>query len=77
MPSHIHILRGPVLNCTRDSRSPNALNSPTYIKDALIILQEGNIIEFGHAEKLKHNMPNKIPVKFHRTCRIINTVING
>ena len=75
MASRIHALRGPVLSSTHNSRFPMSTNTPTYLKDALVILDGDKIIDFGPTERLKSRLSNTTQIRVHRECRIIKTIV--
>lgn len=76
MPAQLSASRGPILNCTSNSRTISG--SPlTYIKDALVILDGEKIINFGPTDKLKSLLPEEIFIEHHRACRIIKSVANS
>ena len=66
-------LRGPVLSYTNKAGSP-ACDQFNYEKDAIIILNENKIIEFGDAKKLKNKLTNNMPVQIHKNCKIIKSI---
>ena len=76
MASRLYALRGPVLCSTQNSRFPMSSNTPTYLKDALVILEGDKIIDFGPTERLKSRLSNRTQIRVHRECRIIKTIVN-
>lgn len=67
-------LRGPLLNSTEYPNSSRYDNSFIYIKDALIILDGNEILEFGPANSLLHKLSDIKLIKLNRKCRIIKSV---
>ena len=76
MPAQLSASRGPILNCTLNSRT--TFGSPlTYIKDALVILDGEKIINFGPSEKMASLLPAEISIEHHSECRFIKSVAHS
>lgn len=76
MSAQITAIRGPLLNCTHDTRFPDSSDSMVYIRDALIILDNEKILEFGPAKSLKHKLDRVKLITINRKCRIIKSFVS-
>ena len=74
MPAQLSALRGPILNSTYNSQVTDSGESLVYIKDALIILDGDNIINFGPTDTLESQLTDEILVEYHNECRFIKSV---
>ncbi len=77
MATIITVLRGPALSSTFKSNSSCIPENTVYERDALIILENDKITEFGPAENLSKKIPQGTHIKTHSNCRFIKTVINS
>ena len=75
MPAGLVALRGPTLSCTRKRGSTDFAENVVYEPDTLILLKEGNIIDFGPTKKLRNRISSDTKVELLDRCRIIKTVI--
>ena len=76
MSAQIIAIRGPLLNCTHNPGAPDVGDSLVYIRDALILLEGGKILEFGPAQSLKHKLSQVKSIKINRECRIIKSLVS-
>ena len=68
-------LRCPVLSCKQPSQDPSSHEEIRYEADALIILDDGKIIDFGPADKLQSKLPEDAKIELKQECRIIKSVL--
>ena len=75
MATSITALRGPIISCSCKLNSAKVNGNLVYEPDALILLEEGRIIDFGPALKLIDNIPSNTKINVFDECRIIKTTI--
>ncbi len=67
--------RGPTINCTSKRGADQMTERVEYEADTIILLQEGNIVDFGPARKLLDKLSSDTKVELFDRCRIIKTLI--
>lgn len=77
MINSMTVLRGPALSSVYKSNLTLSPESTSYVADALIVLNDDEIMEFGPAESLSKKIPNGVLVKTFNKCRIIKTIISS
>lgn len=75
MTDEITAVRGPVINSIYNPYADDSYYSLTYLKDALIILNGTEILEFGPTNSLKHKIENFSQIKPSERCRIISSTV--
>ncbi len=71
MTNQISAIRGPVLTYTDDPYIDAADVRLGYEPDAIIMMANGQITDFGPANKLKDKIPTGLSITEFRNCRII------
>ena len=74
MSSSVTALRCPVLSFMRQPESLHSQEDVNYLPDALIILDQGKILDFGPAHRLQTKIPEDTDIKYTDECRIIRSV---
>ena len=73
--SRVSVMRGPALCSMFKSIDSNVPDYTVYESDALIILEDNKITEYGPAANLYKKLPKGAQVTQQNKCRIIKTII--
>ncbi len=74
MTTAITVLRGPVLGFHSKSKFSTAAEKMIFESDALIVLKENTIIDFGPTKEIRKRIGKDVPVVEYSNCRIIRSV---
>lgn len=70
MVTSVTAIRGDVLTYKNDPFQNDMSECLVYESDAIIIMEDGKITEFGPASKIKKNVPPKTQIKEYKNCLI-------
>lgn len=68
-------MRGPALRYPDKLHAELSTDSIEYEADAIILIMDGQIVEFGPANKLKDLIPKDTPIESFDHCRLIKTSV--
>ena len=75
MATTITALRGPVLGFHYTSKSSSDVAKMNYEPDALIVMKDKTIIDYGPVKEIKKRIVKDIPLIKFTNCRIIRSVV--